>query len=42
LVFCIDVRQWPVTAGYVIHEEIPVANTPVSASQVPSAEWPRV
>jgi len=42
LVFCIDVRQWPFRARDVIHEEIVIADTPVPASQLPSAEWPRV
>ncbi len=42
LVFCIDVRQWPLMARYVIHEEIPIEDAPVPASQLPSAEWPRV
>jgi O-antigen ligase len=42
LVFCIDLRQLPFMARYAIHEVIPTADTPVPASQVPSAEWPRV
>ena len=42
LLFSIDVRQWPFMPRSVIHEEIPIADTPVPASQVPSAEWPRV
>jgi len=42
LVFYIDVRQWSFMTSYVIDDEIEIADTPVSASQVPSAEWSRV
>ena len=41
LVFCIDVRQWSFMPRYIIEEEIPIADTPVPASHVPSTEWPR-
>jgi hypothetical protein len=42
LLFCIDVRQWAFMPRSVIYEEIPIADTPVPASQVPTGEWPRV